>query len=51
MLTDNNSLEFVLSKLILVGTVKLRTLGKAAVVTKRVAWASSFGSAKPVFDL
>ena len=41
----------VLSKLILVGTVKLRTLSKAAVVAKRVAKASSLRSAEPAFDL
>ena len=34
----------------LLGTVKLRTLGKAAVVAKRVARASSLQSAEPPFN-
>ena len=45
------SLESVLHKLILLGTVKLRTLGKAAVVAKRVARASCLPSAEPAFNL
>ena len=35
----------------LLGTVKLRTLGKAAAVAKRVARASSLRSAEPAFNL
>ena len=45
------SLESILSKLRLLGTVKLRTLGKVAVVVKRVARASSLQSAEPAFNL
>ena len=43
--------ESVLGKLILQGTVKLRTPGKVAVVVKRVARASSLPSAEPAFNL
>ena len=45
------SLESVLSKLMLLGSVKLRTLGKAAMMAKRVARASSLRSAEPAFNL
>ena len=38
-----------MSKLIWLGTVKLRTLGKVAVVAKRVARALSLPSAEPAF--
>ena len=43
--------ESVLSKLMLLGTVKLRTIGKAAVVAKRVVKASSLRSAEPAINL
>ena len=45
------NLESVLSKLMLLGTVKLRNLGKVAVGAKRVARASCFPSAEPAFNL
>ena len=45
------SSESVLSKLMLIGTVKLWTLDKAAVVVKRVARAFSLLSAEPAFNL
>ena len=44
------NLKSVLTKLMLVETVKLRTLGKAAVVVKRVARASCLWSVKPAFN-
>ena len=42
------SLESVLSKSILVGTVKLSTLGKTAVVAKRVVRSSELGFDLPI---
>ena len=45
------SLESVLSKLMLLGTVKLRTLGKAAVVVEKVAKASSLRYSEPAINL